>query len=492
MLVEIKRLISRSAVYSVGNILLKAIGFFLLPIYTRLLTPSDYGILAVTSLVATILATVSPLSLHGFVSPLYFSTTDEHARRRGLGTLFVAVLVIGGAITLLADQLGGFLVPLIFRDVPYQPYIRLAIWTTYFVSWGLIPLTLAQTQEQSRKYILFTLSSSFVQIGLALWFVVYLRQGVYGMLVAYLVAAIIMVIPYTGLALRNLTLAFELDVLKSGLIFSLPLLPHALSSWILDISDRLILQWYVPLDQLGLYSMAYTYGTLIVLVATAMNFAWSPFLFRIDASEGGAASRRFGQFGTYFALILCLVALFLGLAAQPVITLITSPAYHAAGQIAPWIVAGQLLATLYFYPVNFLFLRRKTLEIPKLTAIAAIINVGLNLWLIPLFGVIAAAWTTFIANGVMLLLACWFASMHYPVVYEYKRLAILAAVTALLWFLGYGVSWTGFWFAFWCKLPILLLFPVLLSVLGFFSEQEKRYMGVIWTSISRRLLDSAR
>jgi O-antigen/teichoic acid export membrane protein len=300
--------------------------------------------------------------------------------------------------------------------------------------------------------------------------------------VAYLVAAIIMVIPYTGLALRNLTPAFELNVLKSALIFSLPLVPHSLSSWILELSDRVILQWYVPLDQLGIYSLAYTYGMLLSLVASSINFAWVPFILRIDACEGVAASQRLGQFGTYFALSICLGALFFSFAARPVITMMTPPAYHAAGQIALWIVAGQLLAGLYYYPVNYLFLRRRTSVIPWITVVAAIVNIGLNFWLIPYFGVIAAAWTTFIAYGVMLLLAWWFAFMAYPVVYEYKRLTILAVVTLSLWLLGNGLPWPGFWFAIWGKLGIFLLFPVLLGVLGFFSEQEKQRIKVFRTS----------
>jgi O-antigen/teichoic acid export membrane protein len=491
MLSEIKGLASRSAVYSIGNIFLKAIGFFLLPIYTRLLTPSDYGILAVTSVVAVILALVSSLSLQGYVPSLYFSTADEQARRRGVGTLFLAVLVIGGLITLLVDQLGDLLFPLIFRDVPFHPYIRLAIWTTYLASWGLIPLRLLQTQEHSGRYILFTISGSLLQIGMALWFVIYMRQGVYGMLMAYLLATLFMLIPYVGLALRSLTPTFQVDVLKSALIFSLPLVPHALSGWILELSDRTILQWFVPLDQLGIYSLAYTYGMLMNLIAYAMNTAWVPFLFRIDANEGGAASQRLGQFGTYFALLLCLAALFLGLAAQPVITIMTPPAYHTAGHIAPWIVAGLLLSGLYYFPSSFLFLRRKTAIVPQITVIASVVNIALNLWLIPHFGVMAAAWTTFISYAVMLFLTWWFAFKAYPVVYEYKRLAVLVVITLLLWLLGNGLPWPGFWFEFWGKLGLFLLFPALLGLFGFFSEKEKQHLEAWGVSIGHRLTGSA-
>lgn len=487
MLSEIKGLALRSAIYGTGDILLRVVNFLLLPIYTRLLTPADYGILAVTGLISVILAIFMSLSLHGFVSPLYFSVHSDQERRENIGTLFVFVIFIGGVIALLADRFLGPFFSSIIRSVPFDPYIRLAIWTTYFSVWGRIPLSLLQIQERSGIYVLFTLSSSLLQIGLALWFVVYLQHGINGLLTGYFLASLIMSVVHLILVLRNLKPSFKLDILKQALIFSIPLVPHELSGWILELSDRAILQWYVSLDQVGIYSLAYSYGSLINLIAYAINIAWVPFLYRTDSVEREKTSVRFGQMGTYFVLILCLSGLFLGLAAQPVISVITAPSYHKSGEIAPWIVAALLLSGLYYFPINFLFLRRKTAIVSQVTIISSITNIILNLLLIPVYGAIAAAWTTFLSYGIMLLLAWRFAFKVYPVVYEYRRLIILASTTVLLWVIGNILPWTSFWLEVIGKSTLLILFPIILERLGFFTEAEKIYITNQWNWIIRKL-----
>ncbi|PDW04028.1 lipopolysaccharide biosynthesis protein [Candidatus Viridilinea mediisalina] len=480
MLSDLKGLASRSIVYSSGDLLLRAISFLLLPIYTRVLTPTDYGILAVTGLVAAILALLSSLSLHGFVYPTYFAQTNELTRRRALGTLFVAILLIGFTFTLITDQVGTLLFPLIFPDVSFQPYIRIAIWTTFLASWQLVPLAILKAQERSVTYVLLTVAGSLLHSAIALGLVVYLGQGVWGMLVAAFAAAILMLIPYLVVTLRNITLALERETLNAALIFSLPLVPHALAGWLLQLSDRAILQWYVPLEQLGIYSLAYTLGMLISIVATAMNAAWVPFLFRTDANEGLSASTRLGQLATYYALILCFVALGFHLLAEPILTIMTPASYHGAIALMPWMIAGQLLSGLYFIPVSYLFLRRKTRLVPQITVVAAIVNLFLNLWFIPSFGVIAAAWTTFISYAIMLFLAWRLAFKVYPVVYEYRRLAIIALITILLWLIGHYLSLASLWSLVFAKLGLLLLLPLLLVAFGFLSTGEKRRIGLLF------------
>jgi len=487
MFSEIKSLATKSAIYGAGDLFLKAISFLLLPLYTRLLNPSDYGIWALANVVSSVASIFISLSIHGFIPVIYFDKSGEEERRENIGTLFVSVVLLGGAIALLLDQLGSLLLPIVVRDVPFHPYIRFAIWTTYLTSWGLIPLRLLQTQERSSLYVIFSLLGSLLQIGLALWFLARLRWGVTGILTGYLIAALIMTVPYTTLALHTLTLSFKANVLKQALIFSLPLVPHSLSSWLLELSDRTILQWYVPLDHLGLYSLAYSYGTLLNLVAYAMNLAWVPYLFRIDAERGTKIAPQLGQMGTYFAMTLCLAALFLGLAAQPTIVLLTPPEYHDAGKIASWIVAGILLSSLYYFPVNFLFLRRQTAIVPQITGISSVVNIILNICLIPIYGVIAAAWTTFLSYGIMLLLTWWFASKTYPEVYEYRRLAILFVITMTLWIIGNSIPWSTIGFEIAGKSIILCLFPFLISISRFLSDNEKQQIQLLVAKLQTRL-----
>jgi hypothetical protein len=90
---------------------------------------------------------------------------------------------------------------------------------------------------------------------------------------------------------------------------------------------------------------------------------------------------------------------------KDLIALFTAPAFHAAYRVAPWIIGGQLFTSLCYIPANFLLLKKKTRLLPLVTVLAGAANVGLNLWLAPHYGTMAAAWVTFLCYGLMLILA---------------------------------------------------------------------------------------
>ncbi len=474
LLTDMKSLLGKSAIYGLGTILLRAISFLLLPVYTRFLTTSDYGILAVTGMLASILACILPLGLHGALNPIYFFTPDTNQRRADLGTVWLAIVVLAGGMTLLLDLTGEHLFPLLFRSVPFTPYVRLVIWSAFFGTFSLVPLCLFQIQGRAKAYVLSTMSGSLLSIGLVVYFVVLRGQGVRGNLLGSLLAALIMAGVYVAAALGSLRPAFQWDALKRSLVYGLPLVPHSLASWMLNVSDRAVLERFVSLDQLGLYSLAYTYGSIMEMIAYAANSAWVPFLFKTDSVEGQAARHRLAALGTYFSLCLCFMALSLGLFAREILSLMTAPAFHAAAEIAPWIVAGALLSGLYYFPINFVFLRKKTSLVPLVTVCSGILNVALNLWLVPRYGILAAAWTTFISYGAMLTLAWWLGLRVYSLPYEYGRLAKIAAVTGALWLAGGMLPCASLYGRIAGKSLVLVAFPVLLLAVRFFTPTEKR------------------
>lgn len=101
---DVKSLAGKSIIYGVGGILLKALSFFLLPLYTRHLTPSDYGIIGVTTAISTVLGILFPSSLHGALLRFYFITTYAHERRRNAGTPATGIIAERGDDTPHADM----------------------------------------------------------------------------------------------------------------------------------------------------------------------------------------------------------------------------------------------------------------------------------------------------------------------------------------------------------------------------------------------------
>jgi len=474
LLAEVKSLAGKSVIYGLGSIALRIINFLLFPLYTHYLTPADYGIMAVTGTLTAILGILYPLGLSGAVTRFYYRAQNEEERRQNNGIIWIGMILFALGITVLLDRVGNLAFPLLFRDVPFDPYIRLVIWISFLNVLSLLPLAFFQIQERPGPYVLTTVLSTLLTIGLVVDFVVIQKQGAYGYLRANLLALILFAIPYLILTLRNVQISLRLEALKAALRFSLPLVPHGLAAWILELSDRAILEQFVPLGELGLYSLGYQFGAMIRVFATAVNFAYVPFLYKIDAQQGEAAKPNLARLATYYALSMSFIALGMALFVKEAIFLMAAPDFHAAYRVTPWIIGGCLFNSLYYIPVNFLFLRERTGLIPLVTVSSGLVNVGLNLWLAPRYGIMAAAWATFLAYGVMLVLVWRMALRVYPFQYEYKRLGLIALVTIGLFTLSAIQQFNSMAINLSLKSALLIAYPVVLAALGFFTSSEKK------------------
>jgi O-antigen/teichoic acid export membrane protein len=220
-------------------------------------------------------------------------------------------------------------------------------------------------------------------------------------------------------------------VLRAALLFGVPLVPHQLAGWVLELSDRAVLERYVPLSALGIYAVGYQVGLVMSVLATSANGAFAPYMYAADAEHGAEESgRRVARLATYYALALSAAAAALFTLSGDVVRLLASPAFADAEAVARPVVLGQLAAGLYYVPTNLLFLRHRTAVLPLITGSAAAANIGLNLWAVPRFGYVAAAWTTLVAYLLMLAAAHLAASRTAVVRYEWRRLAVVGAALA--------------------------------------------------------------
>ena len=480
---DFRRIASGSVIYGLGSVLLRGLGFFLLPLYTRYLTPADYGVLAITTSVTAVLSVVYPLGLHGAVTRLYFETSEPGERRERVGVIWMTMLGLGLGMTLVLQVAGGWIFDRLFVDVPFAPYGMLATWTAFASLLGFMPLMLLQIEERSRLYVAATGVTTLVTAAAIIWLVVANRLGATGYLIGTLVGAAVMGVPFLVMTWRSVHVVPRWDIMRSALRYGLPLVPHGLASWTLELSDRAILQRFVSLTQLGLYSLAYQFGTIMNILASAINNAWIPFVFRRVNEQGDVAKPALARLATYFAFALVWIGLGLSLLVEDAIALLTAPPFHAAARFAPWIIFGCMFQSLYFVPGNFILARGRTSRIALVTLVSGAVNVTLILLLAPQYGAIAAAWSTFAAYLLMLVLAWVFGQQAYTVPYEYVRLLRLVLVAGGLFAVGTLVLTEATPFRAVGRLGLWALFPGALAALGFFDRQELNAVG----SFVRRL-----
>ena len=443
-----QRVARGSAAYGFANFALKGLSFFLLALYTRFLTPADYGVIALAETVAMLAAIVSGLGMSAASRRLYF----QYAGDRGSLDPYVSTILRFGAVATVAIMaLCLALGPAVMRlmgprfAVPFYPYVAIALGTAAALQLVDYRLGLYQTEEQPRNFVLLSTASALATAVAVVALVIVVRRGAVGMLEGKLIAAAGMAVVAVALSWPRIRARFRWTYVKETLPLALPLIPHQFMALGLVVADRFILQRYRSLDEVGWYSLAYTFGMAMYLVTTSVMQAWSP-LFYQSAAQGEPARQSLGKIGTLLVAVLSAAAV-LGIAvSQPFVRWAISPAYHQAGRLIPWIIAGYLMHALFSLFQLAALQGKKTGRIWLASGMALAANLILNFVLIPPLGAYGAAYATLAAYGIEAGLMYGLAQSAFAVRYRGGRIllcvvivgAVLAgsqwqAPSALLW-----------------------------------------------------------
>ena len=477
MVRQLKSLMAQSATYGLGDLLTKAIAFLLIPVYTRFLSPADYGILGVASAITAVLAILYPVGLNAAAMRFYYDTPDEKSRRDLLGTLALAVLVIGFALTLIlaATPLGSALFRAAVKDIPFHPYVNILLWTACLANVSVIPLVIFRVQEKPGRYVAYTAGGFLLSTAAILYFVVGRRAGALGNLRGVLIASGVMALAYALSTFRHANLTFRWRWLRDGLVYALPVVPHLLAHWALTLSDRGVLNQVVSLDQVGVYTLGYQVSIVLALVSQALNTAWTPFFYRLAGEE--EAKPKLARFFTYYLGIMVFTALGLALLGGDVIRIVAHPEYHEAARLVPVITLAYLVQAFYYPAVFALFYQRKTQYLPLLTGSAAALNILMNVVLIPGWGIYAAAWNKVLAYAVLAVATFAVGQKVYPIAWEYRRLAKMLLVGGALFAISEVLlAPLGLWARVALRLALCAVFPLLLWLARFPEAEERSHV----------------
>lgn len=468
----LRRLLGHSAVYTLSSLIARGATYLLIPIYARMLTTSEYGLLGTIYAVMNAASLCLMFGLYAAASRLYFDYAEGPERRQLYGSLWLVLVILPMLLLIAFDQAG----PMIFggwlTQVRYEPYVRLGLWSAYLSNFRLLPLTLFRNRERPGVVLALTASGTLLNVSLALLLVVGFRQGVTGILVAGLAANLVMAGVYSLALVGSVDFRPAPAKLWSAVLYSLPFWPHAIAGWVLNLSDRVLLERFVSLAQVGIYSLGYQIGQALVVVIEAGSLAWSPFFFRAETEQ--RQSPVVPGMATYFVAGMSGLCLVTALGARPALRLFTPPAYWAAETVAFWLALGFLsVGPYYIWSLAIVYSKRVSL-VPVITAAAGLVNVGLNLWLMPRWGILAAAANTVIGYLVLAGLNGLVARRVYPLSHEYIRWSKAIGLAALLGVAGQWVRAENPWLEGVLRLGVIGAWAILLASVGFLSAPERR------------------
>jgi O-antigen/teichoic acid export membrane protein len=467
-----------TSVYVLASVLSRGVYFLLVPVFTRVLSPADYGTLAVATSYGAVLTVVLGCSMDSAITQMLqqAETRDEQATL--LATLSGFWMVVSGGIALAVHLVGvgGHLDRL--TGIPYRPFLQLVLLASYLSIFSAATQALFVTAQRPFRAAGAAVGQVLVTTLLSVFLVVYLREGVQGVLVANAAGAGVGVVIMVAVLFRLRPRRLSWSVLKKALSFSLPLVPHSASTWAISLSDRLVIQRNASASALGLYSLGGQFSMAVPLVTAGMNSAFYPIVNARLADGRGAADVP--RLGTVFLLASTWIALAVGLIAPGAIRLLTPERFHGAGRVIPLLCVGYALQAVYLVWSRGTWYAMRTGWVPAITAVAAMANVGLNLLLVPRYGIMAAAADSAVTYLILALLHGYLANKLFPIRWQYRRWLVLLGVAGLWLLVGSAVQVRSATVGLALQMLILVvLFPLSLLAAGFLSRDDRRDLGTV-------------
>jgi O-antigen/teichoic acid export membrane protein len=463
---QLKRLARHSAIYGLGGVISRVIALFLLPLYTTYLDTDDLGAVGVVVALTAVLVTVLRGGISSAFFRFYFDSPDPARRLVVLRTSFwftmasaTAGLVLG---LVFAEPIGTLL------GVDDATLVR-AAFVGLWAQMNYEQLTaLFRVEERSLAFLVASLANIAVTVGATVVLVVVYDLGAVGVVAGNFAGTLAVYVALLGYRREQLGLQLDRPLLREMQRFGLPLVPAALALIAINFGDRFFLSHLAGLDEVGRYELGIRIASAMVLLLTAFRTAWPAFAYSIEDED--EARRTYGFVLTYLVVVASWLALALGLLA-PWLVRVLAPQnsdYWPGGRVvAPLAFAFAAYAGYIVVSIGVGRARRTGFNW-VVTGIAAVVDVALNVALVPRYGMEGSAAAMATAYGVLFVVMAWHAQRTYPVPYQWRRVATAlgaaVAITVVAKALDVPLA---------VAVVLALAYPLVLLAVGFFLPEER-------------------
>ncbi len=483
MFKQLRKLGKDTVVYGIGNALKRGIGFLLLPVYTRFLTPADYGKLELLNVTSIMLFVFTVQGLTTAFLRFHADAKSEREKYELISTSFyylvLSALTSCGLLYIFAEQYGAF----VFGETDqFSIFVKIMVFTAFFEIASLTAFQLFRVTQQSVKYVIVVLAGFLTNVGFNIYFVVGLKLSIKGVLLGNCISALIVLFINLFLIRQSLVFKISGSKLREMLRFGLPLVFASLFIWVLQISDRFLLQRLSSTEELGWYSLAYRFATIMSFLAiTPFSTAWGAHCFQIATRDD--AQKTFATITTFWLLILCVLASGLVILTPFVIKLMADEAFWVAQQavfplVCMMVVNGMF--TIFDLGIN---VAKRTQYMAYIVGVGAVMNVGLNVILIPGFGMMGAAYASLASFGAITMITYFVSQKVYFIPFQIARLIKLMMLFLAVTYTSTMFESENMWLDLALRLGLIVVFFVSIPMSGFFYDNEKDYAKSVWREV---------
>lgn len=438
MLEKLLRLGKETAIYGLSSIVGRFLNFLLVPFYTNVLIPSEYGVIAnLYSYIAF------AMILYGYGMDAaymrFVASLEVGDKKQNFSTPFLSLVATSLTFSVLLHLTAPTVAALIGMEAGDGKLIQYAAWIMFFDTLTLVPFSYLRMENKAGTFATIRIANIVMQIVLNIVLIVGLKMKVEGVLLANLIASVLTLLIHIRFIVPNFTSSFSRPLYRELLKFGLPYIPAGLASMAMQVIDRPILKSLTNDATVGIYQANYRLGIFMMLVVGMFDYAWRPFF--LQHAKDQDAKTLFARVFTYFlvaAFSLCvLVALFVEDLIHIKIgsVFFINPDYWGGVGIVPVVLLAYIFNGAYVNFVVGVYLEKKTSYLPYVFGAGALTNVVANYLLIPVLGIMGAAYAT-LAAYLVLALGIYLASQRfYRISYEWKKILPTTGAAAITYLL---------------------------------------------------------
>ena len=410
---------------------IQIVNFLLLRVYVEYLTKNDYGVIALLGGIEAAAKLFFRWGIDAAFMRYWYDCENDAARQRLSSTLFFFLLGANGILLIAAVLVAPWLSGRLLGDPAYTLALQLVLLNTFAIGFTFIPFHVLRMQNRAAQFSALTLARSVLTLALRLVLIVGYGYGVMGVVIADVVVTAVLLVVMIRWFAPLLRPMFSKDVLRASLAFGLPRVPHGFALQIMSVADRFILERFRSLAEVGVYSIGVSFGLIPKIALGAFEYAWAPFYYATSREPDG--QRVFTVVTTYGIAALALMTAGLSAIAPDLLAVITKGEFVAAAPVVTWTAVGVFFYGVYLLTSIGLNITSHTRYYPLSTSVGAAVNLGLNLALVPGYGILGAAWANGIAYAVQSAIAFRFSQRFYPIPYEWGRITRAVGAAVLGW-----------------------------------------------------------
>jgi O-antigen/teichoic acid export membrane protein len=487
---DIRKLFNQSSHYLVGHLFVMVAGFISFPVLTRILSVSDYGILGLISVTIFLVQAVAKLGGPHSTVRFYAESKSKNNLQMFYSTIFCAygtlALIISIVFFVTMQLLSGRLM-----DAHIGGLLSLVAVLIFLNSLNLIAESSLRAEQRTRLYNFILIINRYGSLGLSILFLVAFVRNLYGFYIGQIVAASMVCLVLLNIVVKKKIQlrAFSYDFFKKTLKFGTPLTWSELGHLSLSYSDRYLIQHYLGASFLGIYTAGYNLTTYVTeVVMYPISYAIDPIYLNLIANKKEEEAKVFlSKSLRYFVLILAPIVFGTIATGSNLIQLLATKKYLSASTIIPYVVIGNSIYACQVILNAGIIIRRKTHILMMVKFASCILNLGLNVFLIPKYGIIGAAQATLYSYIFYIILITYYSFREFSFQIDWKRIALYVVFSFVMFLIIRNVDLGALLFSLLGKIGIGL--SVYTFLILFFDGEIRRNLLDLINKFRKRALE---